>query len=200
MTTTRRRRLHLPETGTGRIVVLALYYLAVILAGHPKLQHDLRRPAMEEIGARASVFMLEGIKGYQRDYILWLLAQCTDASGEDVITPEAVDALHGCMHSLDMHKRIGPGLLEVPEESNTRGLREVGCLPRAKPGLVPIDGGRGSAEIKDGLASHELGAFLLVNADPVRTHPDSDGWRKALSGSFVVSIASFEGVALPCGL
>ena len=106
--------------------------------------------------------------------------------------PEAVDALHGCMHSLEMHKRIGPGLLEVPEESNTRGLREVGCLPRAKPGLVSIDGGRGSAQIKDGLASHELGPFLLVNADPVRTHPDSDGWRRALSGSLVVSIASFE--------
>jgi NADH-quinone oxidoreductase subunit G len=106
--------------------------------------------------------------------------------------PEAVDALHACSHALDMHQRIGPGLLEVPEESNTRGLREVGCLQRAKPGLVPVDGGLGSAQIKDGLGSHDLGAFLLVNADPVRTHPDSDGWRRALSGSFVVSIASFE--------
>ena len=67
--------------------------LAVILAGHPKLQHDLRRPAMEEIGARASVFTLEGIKGYQRDYIAWLLEQCTDAPGDTVLTPEAVDAL-----------------------------------------------------------------------------------------------------------
>jgi NADH-quinone oxidoreductase subunit G len=107
-------------------------------------------------------------------------------------SPGAVEALHACMHSLDMHKRIGPGLLEVPEESNTRGLREVGCLPGALPGLEPTDPGRGSAEIKDGLAAHELGAFLLVNADPVRAQPDSDGWRKALSGSFVVSIASFE--------
>ena len=106
--------------------------------------------------------------------------------------PDAVDALHACSHALDMQKRIGPGLLEVPEESNTRGLREAGCLPGAKPGLVAIDGGRGSARIKEGLAAHDLGAFLLVNADPVRTHPDSDGWRKALSGSFVVSIASFE--------
>ncbi|HEY6672690.1 MAG TPA: NADH-quinone oxidoreductase subunit NuoG [Solirubrobacterales bacterium] len=106
--------------------------------------------------------------------------------------PDAVDALHACSHALDMQKRIGPGLLEVPEESNTRGLREAGCLPGAKPGLVCIDGGRGSAQIKDGLASHDLDAFLLVNADPARTHPDSDGWRKALSGSFVVSVASFE--------
>jgi NADH-quinone oxidoreductase subunit G len=106
--------------------------------------------------------------------------------------PEAVDALHACSHALDMQHRIGPGLLEVPEETNTRGLREVGCLPNAKPGLVPIDGGRASAQIKDGLLAHDLGACLLVNADPVRTHPDTEGWRKALSGSFVVSIASFE--------
>jgi NADH-quinone oxidoreductase subunit G len=106
--------------------------------------------------------------------------------------PEAVDALHACAHALDMHKRIGPGLLEIPEETNTRGLREVGCLPGAKPGLVPIDGGKSSAQIKEGLAAHEVGAFLLVNADPVRSYPDSDGWRRALGGSFVVSIASFE--------
>ena len=96
--------------------------------------------------------------------------------------PEAVDALHACMHALDMHKRIGPGLLEVPEESNTRGLREVGCLPAAKPGLVPIDGGRGSTEIKEGLLSDGLGFVLLADADPVRTYPDSEGWRKALAG------------------
>jgi NADH-quinone oxidoreductase subunit G len=107
-------------------------------------------------------------------------------------SPGAVAALHACMHALDMHKRIGPGLLEVPEESNTRGLREVGCLSGAKPGLEPTEAGRDSAAIKDGLAAHELGPFLLVNSDPVRTYPDSDGWRKALSGSFVISIASFE--------
>ncbi len=106
--------------------------------------------------------------------------------------PAAVDALHACAHALDMHKRIGPGLLEVPEESNTRGLREAGCLPSAKPGLVRIDGGRDSVQIKEGLAANELGAMLLVNSDPVRTYPDSDGWRKALSSTFVVSIASFE--------
>jgi NADH-quinone oxidoreductase subunit G len=107
-------------------------------------------------------------------------------------SPGAVEALHACMHALDMHKRIGPGLLEVPEESNTRGLREVGCLPGATAGLQATDAGRGSAQIKDGLIDHELGALLLVNADPVRTQPDSDGWRRALSGSFVVSVASFE--------
>ncbi|MFL5908872.1 MAG: molybdopterin-dependent oxidoreductase, partial [Solirubrobacterales bacterium] len=107
-------------------------------------------------------------------------------------SPGAVEALHACARELEMHQRIGPGLLEVPEESNGRGLREVGCLPGAGPGLRPLDAGRGAAQIKDGLAAHELGAMLLVNADPVRTHPDSGGWRRALTGSFVVSIAGFE--------
>ncbi|MGA8805705.1 MAG: NADH-quinone oxidoreductase subunit NuoG [Solirubrobacterales bacterium] len=105
---------------------------------------------------------------------------------------DAVEALLACARACEMHQRIGPGLLEVPEESNGRGLREVGCLPGARAGLEPTDTGRGSAGIKDGLAAHELGAVLLVNADPVRTHPDSDGWRQALAGNFVVAISSFE--------
>jgi NADH-quinone oxidoreductase subunit G len=106
--------------------------------------------------------------------------------------PGAVEALHACARALEMHKRIGPGLLEVPEESNGRGLREVGCLPGAKPGLAPSDAGLASNGIREGLANNEIGAMLLVNADPVRTHPDAEGWRKALSGSFVVSVSSFD--------
>jgi NADH-quinone oxidoreductase subunit G len=107
-------------------------------------------------------------------------------------TPAAVAALLACARQLEMHQRIGPGLLEVPEESNGRGLREVGCLPGAGPGLAPIESGRGSGRIKEGLANHEIGAMLMVNADPVRTHPDSEGWRRALYGGFVVSIAGYE--------
>ena len=45
-------------------------------AGHPKLKNELRRPALEEIGARATMVELGGIQGYQRRYITWLLAQC----------------------------------------------------------------------------------------------------------------------------
>ena len=107
-------------------------------------------------------------------------------------SPGAVEALHAIARELEMHQRIGPGLIEVPEESNGRGLREVGCLPGAEPGLEPAESGLSSAGIKDALADHKIGATLLVNSDPVRTHPDSEGWRKALAGSFVVSIASFE--------
>lgn len=50
--------------------------LSVMLAGHPKLQNDLHRPSMEEIGARAEVFIFDGIQGQQRACIEWLLTQC----------------------------------------------------------------------------------------------------------------------------
>ena len=42
--------------------------LSIVLVGHPKLKNDIRRPAMEEIGSRASVFILEGIQGQQEQY------------------------------------------------------------------------------------------------------------------------------------
>lgn len=43
--------------------------LSVILAGHPKLRNELRRPTIEEIGYRTDIFNLDGIAGSQRDYI-----------------------------------------------------------------------------------------------------------------------------------
>ena len=91
-----------------------------------------------------------------------------------------------------MHQRIGPGLLEVPEESNARGLREVGVLPGAGPGFSEAPASATAAEIKEKLASHELDALLLVNSDPVRTHPDGPGWSKALAGTFVAAISMFD--------
>jgi type II secretory pathway predicted ATPase ExeA len=68
--------------------------LAVVLAGHPKLKHELRRPALEEIGARATVFELEGIKGQQRRYITWLLEHCAaSVAPTDILAPEALELL-----------------------------------------------------------------------------------------------------------
>ncbi len=69
--------------------------LSVVLAGHPKLRNDLRLPSLEEIGARTCVFTLEGIQGQQRDYLEWLLQQCTktDAPRKTLITDEAVELL-----------------------------------------------------------------------------------------------------------
>lgn len=60
-----KRLMEVVEDGGGR--------LSVVLAGHPKLRNDLRRPTMEEIGYRTDIFTLDGITGSQREYIQWLL-------------------------------------------------------------------------------------------------------------------------------
>jgi type II secretory pathway predicted ATPase ExeA len=68
--------------------------LTVVLAGHPRLKNELRRPAREEIGARTTVLELEGIQGQQRRYILWLLEQCAaSVDPGDIVTAEALDLL-----------------------------------------------------------------------------------------------------------
>lgn len=69
--------------------------LSVVLAGHPKLKNDLRRPTMEEIGYRATVFSLEGIVGNQRSYIEWLVSECTmaDTPCEEILEVEAIELL-----------------------------------------------------------------------------------------------------------
>ena len=54
-----KRLMEVVEDGGGR--------LSVVLAGHPKLRNDLRRPTMEEIGYRTDIFTLDGITGSQRE-------------------------------------------------------------------------------------------------------------------------------------
>lgn len=69
--------------------------LSVVLAGHPKLRNDLRRPTMEEIGYRTDIFSLDGITGSQRQYIYWLLETCAggNADHETILSEEAIDLL-----------------------------------------------------------------------------------------------------------
>lgn len=47
--------------------------LSLVLVGHPKLKNDLRRPKMEEIGDRTTVFEFGGLRDRQRNYIDWVL-------------------------------------------------------------------------------------------------------------------------------
>jgi hypothetical protein len=51
---------------------------SVVLAGHPKLKNDLLRPSMEEIGARTTVFELNGFGNDKKKYLYWLLEQVTE--------------------------------------------------------------------------------------------------------------------------
>ncbi len=50
---------------------------------------------MDEIGYRATVFSLEGIVGNQREYIQWLVSECTmsDIPISDILDAEAIELL-----------------------------------------------------------------------------------------------------------
>src|SRR5215204_1445689 len=64
-----KRLIEMIEDGEGT--------LSIILAGHPKLKNDLRRPTMEEIGYHTTVFSLDNLIGNQREYLEWLMNACT---------------------------------------------------------------------------------------------------------------------------
>jgi hypothetical protein len=82
-----KRLIEVIEDGGGK--------LSVVLAGHPKLKNDLRRPTMEEIGYRATILTLEGMVGSQREYINWLIKSCINEGTKisDILTVEAIEIL-----------------------------------------------------------------------------------------------------------
>jgi len=86
------------------------------------------------------------------------------------------------------------GLIEVPAGTNSRGLREVGCLPNLGPGLSDAGAtGLGAAEIPGG----GMTTLLLFQSDPIRTHPDPEAWEQALDDATgVVAFADFLTPAL----
>lgn len=62
--------------------------MSVILAGHPRLRNELKHPSMEEINYRTAYFELDGAIHSRREYILWLLNEC---SAEDVTPTQIVE-------------------------------------------------------------------------------------------------------------
>ena len=93
---------------------------------------------------------------------------------------QAVDALVRLAEAAGFADQEGSGLIGIPEVANGRGLREVGCLPDAGPGLSPVGPGRDAAAIREGLESGEIEAVVMFGVDPIRDLPDPDGWRRAL--------------------
>lgn len=104
-----------------------------------------------------------------------------------LLLPQLADALK-------VSETEGAGLLEVPETTNARGLREAGVLPDAKPGLSTLhdDEGQGTEEIRQALIDGELDGLILVGVDPLRDFADTSAWEEALnSASFVVAFSTF---------
>lgn len=69
--------------------------LSIILAGHPKLKNDLNNPIMEEVGYRTVTLTLDSMQGSLREYLEWLLKNCTSegVKPQSIIDDAAIDRL-----------------------------------------------------------------------------------------------------------
>jgi NADH-quinone oxidoreductase subunit G len=105
----------------------------------------------------------------------------------------AAEALLDVAAATGMSGTVGSGLLEIPDTTNARGLREAGCLPDAGPGLSETATGMAIEEIRSALISGELTSLILFGADPLRDFPDTPAWEEALTAAdFVVSFSMHE--------
>jgi NADH-quinone oxidoreductase subunit G len=105
----------------------------------------------------------------------------------------AAEALLDVASATKLASTDGSGLLEIPDATNARGLREAGCLPDAGPGLSATPEGMSTEEIRAALISGELSGLILFGADPLRDFPDTPAWEEALTAAdFVVSFSMHE--------
>ena len=105
----------------------------------------------------------------------------------------ALTALLDVASALNLADTDGSGLLEIPDVTNARGLREVGCLPDAGPGLTEQQQARSTEAIRAALESGELKSLILFGVDPLRDFPDTDAWDRALAAAdHVIAFSMFE--------
>jgi NADH-quinone oxidoreductase subunit G len=105
----------------------------------------------------------------------------------------ATTALLDLAAALNLASQDGSGLLEVPDVTNARGLREAGCLPDAGPGLSPATAGKSTEQIRAALESGELKTLVLFGVDPLRDFPDTEAWKRALAAAdHIVAFSTFE--------
>ncbi|HMI80428.1 MAG TPA: NADH-quinone oxidoreductase subunit NuoG, partial [Solirubrobacterales bacterium] len=92
-----------------------------------------------------------------------------------------VKALLDVAATLGLAEKEDSGLLEIPDTANARGLREVGVLPDAAPGLAETTAGMSTEQIREALISGELSSLILFGCDPLRDFPDTPAWEEALT-------------------
>jgi NADH-quinone oxidoreductase subunit G len=133
------------------------------------------------------------------------LAELLAGAGEDVVIVygerlcDGTRGQHAARALLNVAGRLvtpgqdGAGLLELPAGTNGRGLREVGVLPNAGPGLTAVQSpGLDTAAIGSAAASGGLEALYLLHVDPLRSLPGRRTWAAALErATTVVAHAEF---------
>jgi len=104
-----------------------------------------------------------------------------------------VKALLDVTATLGLAEKDDSGLLEIPDTTNARGLREAGCLPDAGPGLGEVSAGWATEQIRQALISGDLTGLILFGANPLRDFPDTPAWEEALTAAdFVISFSMHE--------
>lgn len=135
--------------------------LSVILAGHPKLKNDLRRPTLEEIGGRTQAFSIEGIRGIESKYIEWLLTQATKdkVKPSDILSPETIEYLQ---QRLSTPLQIEQYLTLAMNEAYQVGLKPI--TPEFMETILAI----GLDELEPNLIRHGYNAKSIARLLNVR--------------------------------
>jgi NADH-quinone oxidoreductase subunit G len=132
-------------------------------------------------GVRRHGMRLERGTGEDIDGLRTLARGLVEQAGEELVIvwgerlaagergEQRVRALLELAAELSLGEIEGAGLLEIPATSNGRGLREIGFLPNAGPGLRAPSSGEGldTRGIAAALAHGELSALYLLQADPL---------------------------------
>ena len=142
--------------------------LTVILAGHPKLGNDLRRPTMEEIGARAQLFQLNHWVENKTHYGSWLLKQCCrkEADQTEFITPEAIELL---VNSLVTPLQINHYLMQAMDRAYLAGVKPI-TLEIIQSVLVPDLDGMEAKLARHGYNMHALCEVLNARPSEVKAY------------------------------
>ncbi len=203
--------------------ILDLRIRKAIRRNGARLAVATERPTALDGGAEAIAHYAPG----QADHFLSELAVAVGSDVDNVATPlaeslrcagkvvvvwgeriarEGAAPLLELASLLNLAETDGSGLLEIPDTTNARGLREAGCLPDAGPGLgetksafpasspgnAPLVG-KPTEEIRAALESGELESLILFGVDPLRDFPDTRAWEAAINAAdFVVCFSMHE--------
>jgi NADH-quinone oxidoreductase subunit G len=161
----------------------ASYFLGALTAAVAGGAENIATPLAESLRDARKVVIVWGerIGASAANELLGLANALSNVDG-----PKSPD-----IEDFSAHQHVG--LLEVPEVTNARGLREAGVLPDAGPGLAALAvRGHGTEAIREALIDGSLDGLILVGVDPLRDFADTARWEEALNAaSFVVAFSTF---------
>ncbi len=152
---------------------------------------------LEDLCARAGAdaaevrAIAELLAGAERPVIVWSERLAVTSRGAAPLR-----AICNLADRLDIAEKDGAGLLEAPLSANARGLREVGLLPTAAPGLLHSDNPGLEAAAVAAACGEQISALILMNADPLADYGDPLVWNAAMAkAAGVISFSTWMDAA-----